>query len=77
MSRDSEKDIAKRPNKREFLRGVVRAAALGGLGAAGAILAKRAIKNGGCSNRGVCPPCGEVAACPLPQAELARRAGRS
>ena len=64
-------------SKREFLRGVARAAALGGLGAAGAVLARRAAKSGGaCSNRGVCPACGEVAACPLPQAELARRAGR-
>ncbi|MHC4248444.1 MAG: hypothetical protein ACYS9X_04885 [Planctomycetota bacterium] len=63
--------------RREFLRGVARAAALGGLGAAGAVLARRSAKPGGpCSNRGVCPACGEVAACPLPQALLARRAGR-
>ncbi len=65
-------------SKREFLRGVARAAALGGLGAAGAVLAKRASSaksSGACANRGVCPGCGEVASCELPQAELARRAG--
>lgn len=67
---------AKRVSKREFLRGVARAAALGGLGAAGAVLAKRAMKPGGgaCSNRGVCPACGELAGCQLPQARLTRRA---
>ena len=62
--------------RREFLRSVARAAALGGLGAAGAVLARRAMKTGpgGCANRGVCPTCAEAAACPLPQAALARRA---
>jgi hypothetical protein len=70
-------DDKARFGRREFLRSVARAAALGSLGAAGVVLAKRALKNGGCSNRGVCPACGEVAACPLPQAALARRADRS
>jgi len=78
MSRRNEDAGASR---REFLRGVARAAALGGLGAAGAVLAKRAGRSaasgGACVNRGVCPTCGEAAACRLPQAELARRARRS
>jgi hypothetical protein len=89
MSKDKKArgDLAKpRANasvsKREFLRGVARAASLGGLGAAGAVLARRAGHRtkagaGDCSNRGVCPACGEVARCGLPQALLARRAGRA
>ena len=77
MKPGGAESVTKRINKREFLRGVARAAALGGLGAAGAVLARRATKPGGaCGNRGVCPACGEVARCELPQALLARRARR-
>jgi hypothetical protein len=76
-------DGSARRDRREFLRGVARGAILGGLGLAAA---KIALQRGGrvgrrdrrlaCVNRGVCPGCAKVRTCALPQAILARRAGR-
>ena len=65
-------------SRRDFLTALGRAAAFAGLGALASRLVVRGIRSGErCANRGVCPGCPASRACPLPQAELARRAGRT
>ena len=76
-------------DRREFLRGVVRGLILGGIGFVAARLVAVRGKSGRvrrrgtlpkrltCVSRGICPGCPQVSGCQLPQADLARRAGRT
>ena len=65
--------------RREFLRGVIRLAALAGLGAlSGAALRRKAPARPGdaCVNRGICAGCVAFERCGLPQALSSKKAGR-
>lgn len=52
-------------DRREFVRGMVRACLLGGLTCAGALLVWRRWRDGACADAGRCRGCRVYAVCPL------------
>ena len=64
--------------RREFIRGMLRTAAMAGLAAVGliSVLRRPAPVDHRCVNRGICSGCGRSGRCILPQAVSARRNGR-
>jgi hypothetical protein len=70
-------DESRKQSRREFLRGVGRAAAAAGLvgGVAGLVAAGRARPPQDCVNNGFCRACGAYEDCALPAALSAKREG--